>query len=592
MKRQFYSLIAGLLLLCVAFGLLIWRLFFLQYVQFESFEQASQRQQSAIVPERAQRGFIVDCRGRLLAASNISYTIFAEPRRFENSEAITAAASQLQDILHLPSQVIFDTICDAPNSGYAPILSDADPMMRDVVARSRITGIGVESRWKRYYPGSSLTGHIVGFIGTEEKGLAGIELQYNSLLHGSAGKSVFVVDAMRRPISASLPDQIESVDGQSLILTLDATIQGFVREALRRTMTEYETESAVGIVMNPWTGAILAMVSLPDFNPDEFSRTDSERMKNRILGDVYEPGSIFKPVVAAAALDAGTIGFNDRFDCEDGYFARYRIGEFGNHRYGLLSVRDILVHSSNVGMAKIGLKMGQKKLYDGVRLFGFGEPTGIDLPGEESGIFHPIKNWSGWSVTRIPFGHEVSVTSLQVARAYCVLANGGSVVRPHIVRAVVDRSGKITEYKQPSTGAGYVLKSEVAHWIVEKALTGVVEEGTGDLAALKNCRVWGKTGTANISMPGGGYDTSNYVASFVGGAPAEKPAVVVLVSFRKPNRALGKGYSGGRVAAPAAREILENTLPYLGVIEHPTPEPLPIKPVKPVKPVKTASPRR
>ena len=374
-----------------------------------------------------------------------------------------------------------------------------------------------------------------------------------------------------------LSDQVESVDGQSLILTIDATIQEFVRAALKKTMTEYEAEAAVGIVMDPWTGGILAMVSLPDFDPENFSKTKPELMKNRILGDVFEPGSIFKPIVTAIALDNGDIGYNEMFDCEDGYFSRYRIGEFGNHRYGLLSVRDILVHSSNVGMAKIGLKMGQKKLHDGVRLFGFGERTGIDLPGEEVGIFHPVKKWSGWSVTRIPFGHEVSVTSLQVARAYCTLANGGSVVHPHIVRAVVERSGKVAEYKQPSTGTGYIIKPEVAHWIVQKALTGVVEEGTGEKAALKNCRVWGKTGTANIPMPTGGYDKSNYIASFVGGAPTDKPAIVVLVSFRRPNRALGKGYSGGRVAAPAAREIFEKTLPYLGVIEYPSPEPLPEK---------------
>lgn len=573
MKRQFYSLIGWLVLLSVVFGLLGWRLFYLQYTKSETFEQASRRQQNAVVPERAQRGFIVDSRGRLLAASNISYTVFAEKRRFEDPEDVQAAACKLQDIIHLPGHEICGIIYDAANPGYVQILSDIDAVTRDAVVAARIPGIGVESRWKRYYPGGALTGHIVGFIGAEQTGLAGAELRYDKLLRGSEGQSVYVVDALRRPIAASLPDRIESIDGQSLILTIDATIQEFVHAALRNKMAEYEAEAAVGMVMNPWTGAILAMVSLPDFDPDEFSKTKPEQMKNRIMQDVYEPGSIFKPIVAAIALDSGIVGFNEKFDCEDGYFARYRIGEFGNHRYGVMSVRDILIHSSNVGMAKMGLKMGNKTLYDGVRLFGFGEPVGIDLPGEESGIFHPVKSWSGWSVTRIPFGHEVSVTALQMARAYCILANGGSLVRPHIVRAVVDRSGKITEYKQPSTGAGFIIKPEVADWIVQKALVGVVEEGTGDQAKMKNCQVWGKTGTANISLPGGGYDTSNYVASFVGGAPVDKPAVVVLVSIVRPNRALGKGYSGGRVAAPVVREILENTLPYLGVIEHPTPEP-------------------
>jgi cell division protein FtsI/penicillin-binding protein 2 len=416
-----------------------------------------------------------------------------------------------------------------------------------------------------------LTSHVVGFIGTEQTGLAGLEFQYDRLLRGSDGKSVFVVDALRRPIAAAPTDRVESIDGQSLIVTIDASIQEFVRSALLKKMQEYEAQAAVGIVMDPYTGAVLAMVSLPDFDPENFTRTDPEHLKNRAICDVYEPGSIFKPIVAAIALDSGSIGFNEKFDCENGYFARYRIGEFGNKRFGLMNVREILSHSSNVGMAKIGLQMGQKNLYDGLRMFGFGQRTGIDLPGEEAGILHPLNRWSGWSVTRIPFGHEISVTALQMAQAYCILANGGSLVRPHIVRAVVDRHGNITELRQPSAGAGYILKPEVARWIVQDALTAVVNDGTGDQAALKNCQVWGKTGTANIALPGGGYDTRNYISSFVGGAPAQKPAVVVLVSIVRPNRALGKGYSGGRVAAPVVREILEKTLPYLGVIEYPKP---------------------
>ncbi|NLW84426.1 MAG: penicillin-binding protein 2 [Phycisphaerae bacterium] len=574
MRRQTYSLMLGLVLLTAVFGLLAWRLYDLQVVQSESFEQTSRRQQNAVVPEKAQRGFIVDSRGRLLAASNISYTVFAEPRRFEDPEAVKIVAAELHDTLGVPGHEICGMIFDATNPGYLPLKSDVDALTRDAVLAARLPGIGAESQWKRYYPGGTLTSHIIGFIGTDQIGLAGLEQRYDALLRGSEGRSVFVVDAMRRPIAASLADRVESVDGQSLILTIDTTIQEFVRAAVHKKMTEYEAEAAVGIMMNPWTGAILAMVSLPDYDPDAFSRTPPERMKNRAIGDVYEPGSIFKPIVAAIALDSGAVGYNEKFDCENGYFARYRIGEFGNKRYGVLDMREIQIHSSNVGMAKIGLTMGDKKLYNGLQLFGFGTPTGVDMPGEEGGILHPLNRWSGWSITRIPFGHEVSVTALQMARAYCILANGGSVVRPHIVRAVVDRSGKVTEYKQPGAGAGYILKPEVAHWMVRDALTAVVNEGTGAPAALKNCQVWGKTGTANMALPGGGYDESNYVASFVGGAPADKPAVVVLVSIIRPNRDLGKGYSGGRVAAPVVKEILENTLPYLGVIDHPEPKPL------------------
>ena len=198
-------------------------------------------------------------------------------------------------------------------------------------------------------------------------------------------------------------------------------------------------------------------------------------------------------------------------------------------------MREIIIHSSNVGMAKIGLKMGQKKLYDGLKLFGFSSRTGIDLPGEEPGLVWSLPKWSRYSVTRIPFGHEVMVTPLQICRAYSILANGGYIVKPHIVRAIVDGQGSIIEDKQPTKGMGYIIKTEVAEWMVQQALTDVVNEGTGDKAQLENCQVWGKTGTANIAIDGH-YDWKNYVASFVGGAPSEKPAVVVLVSIRKPKR--------------------------------------------------------
>jgi cell division protein FtsI/penicillin-binding protein 2 len=316
--------------------------------------------------------------------------------------------------------------------------------------------------------------------------------------------------------------------------------------------------------MDPWSGAILAWVSLPDFDPHQFSKTPSEHLKNRILSDPYEPGSILKPIIAAIAIDSGAVSKEDLFDCEDGYWAQYGgIHEFGNHQYGLLSVREIIQNSSNIGMAKIGLRTGVQKLYEGLRLFGFGQPTGVDLTGEESGLLRPPKKWSGYSPTRIAFGHEISVTALQIARAYCILANGGTLIQPHLVRAVVNPEGQITDISPSLVGSGYIIRPETAQWIVRKALRSVVTNGTGNQADIEGLEVFGKTGTANIALPTGGYDTSNYVASFVGGAPADHPKVIILVSIRKPNRALGKGYSGGRVAAPVFKEILEKTFAYL-----------------------------
>jgi cell division protein FtsI/penicillin-binding protein 2 len=549
--------------LLASFGLLGWRLYQLQFQQSEYFMETSQRRQNSVLPLHALRGTMVDCRGNVLAASNTSDELFIEPRRLPDPEKLKETAMKLQDIVLLPGPEICRMIYESGNPGYVSIQTGLTFAQRQAVMKLNLPGVGIQNQWRRYYPMGNLTGHVVGFIGADSTALAGVELKYNDILQGQEGQNMFLVDVSRNPI-AYRPDQSRpAVDGQSLILTIDTAIQQFTRAALESKMKEYQAESATGIVMNPNTGAILAMVSLPDFDPAKFNTEKPQRLKNRILTDPYEPGSIIKPIVASIALDTGAIDYKQVFYCEDGYWGRYRIGEFGNHRYGSFTIREILVHSSNIGMAKVGLAMGQKRLYEGMKLFGFGQKTGIDLPGEEPGQLHPISRWSGFSVTRIPFGHEILVNSIQIVRAYCILANGGSLVTPYIVRAAVDAQGNMTELHRPSGNTGFIVKPEVAHWIVRKALVGVVEEGTGDKADLEDVQVWGKTGTANIALPTGGYDTSNYIASFVGGAPDVDPKIVVMVSICKPNRALNLGYSGGRVAAPVAGEIIQKTLHYL-----------------------------
>jgi cell division protein FtsI/penicillin-binding protein 2 len=569
------TIVLLLVTLIVLFGLLGVKLYQLGFQQSQAFEQTSQRQQVSTLPLPALRGMVVDCRGNVLAASNTSDELFIEPRRIPDPENVKETAMKLQNIIQLPGPEICKLVYESRNPGFVSIQGNLTTAKRKAILDMKLPGVGIQNQRQRYYPMGSLTGHVVGFIGDDNEGLAGLELKYNELLQGRDGQNVFLVDVARSPI-AYRPDQsYPPVDGQSLILTIDSTIQEFTRSALMAKMKEYQAESATGIVMNPNSGAILAMVSLPDFDPAKFNTEKPQRLKNRILTDPYEPGSIIKPIVASIALDAGAISYKQVFYCEDGYWGKYRIGEFGNHRYGNFTVREILVESSNIGMAKIGLELGQKRLYEGMKMFGFGRKTGIDLPGEDPGLLYPTSKWSGYSVTRIPFGHEILVNSLQIIRAYCILANGGSVITPHIVRAAVDSQGTVTEiYKSGGGNTGFIIKPDVAHWIVRKALVGVVEEGTGDKAKLEEVQVWGKTGTANIALPTGGYDTESYVASFVGGAPDINPRVVVMVSIRKPNRALGIGYSGGRVAAPVAGEIIKNIFHYLndGSIKTPTPE--------------------
>jgi len=549
--------------LVVVFGLLCGRLFFLQFCRSRYYRQSSQRQQHAIIAERPQRGIILDRCGRILAASNRIETVFAEPAAVAD---VKEAAIQLQRILGMPGHEICDIIYKSKNPGFVRIKSDITAEQRDAINKAGIFGVGIQTSWQRYYPMNSLASHLLGFVGTEQKGLAGVEFQYDRKLRGSQGRDVLVLDVMRRPIGRKPVVEVVR-DGSGLILTIDATIQQFVRTALMKQYLSYEAESAVAIAMEPSTGAILGLVSLPDFEPADFGSTDPQQLKNRVLTDPFEPGSIFKPIATAIALDSGAIDFDEKFFCEDGYYRGKGFGtihEFRDHKFGDLTVCEILQQSSNIGMAKIGQKMGKQKLYEGLKHFGFGAKTGVDLPGEEAGLLWPVEKWTGYSVTRIPYGYEINVTAMQVIRAYCILANGGRPVRPYVLRAIVDNSGEVTECQQRTNLTGYVIKPEVAHWIVRQALTGVVTDGTGKRAAIEGVEVFGKTGTADIARTDRkGYGQRDNTASFVGGAPAENPAVVVLVSIRKPDKALGKGSSGGIVAAPVVGEILDKTLTYL-----------------------------
>jgi cell division protein FtsI/penicillin-binding protein 2 len=457
-------------------------------------------------------------------------------------------------------------ITESGNPGFAKLKEGAS---EEQCGRARsIYGIGVESEWRRHYPMGGLTAHVAGFTSIDNQGLTGIELEYDKKLAGLPRQNIFLADAGRRPVLLQEQNGVYS-DGVGIILTLDATIQQFARAELLAQYEKYEAEGAIAVVAEPKTGAILALVSLPDFEPNDVRFTDPNRFRNRALNDQFEPGSIMKPIAAAIALDARAVNRHEKIFCENGHYSGRGFGRIGEYKdgFGNLTVREILVKSSNIGMAKIGQRLGKEKLHRGLELFGFGRRTGVDLPGETEGFLRGPGQWTGYSVTRIPFGQEITVTAMQLIRAYCMLANGGHSVRPYVVRAVVDNDGNIAKMRRgQNTGVGFVVKPEVAKWIVTEALVGVVNEGTGKRAKLEKWQVFGKTGTANIAKTGErGYSDQHYVASFVCGAPAEDPAVVVLVSIRKPNKRLGKGYTGGAVASPVAAKILEKTLTYLKV---------------------------
>jgi len=560
------------LLLIGAFLALAGRCFYLQFLRNDHYIGKCLEQQQGWVPHKPQRGVILDCRGRVLAASNKILIVKVEPRRVKDAKSLS---SELQPILGMGAHEICKLINESKNPRSVKIKVDAEPSECDA-ARRISSAVGVESDWRRYYPMGRLAVHAVGFTSLDNRGLGGIEYQYDKQLSGSGAQDMFFADVRRRPIrpvpverSPADNNDVENAvltNGVGIILTIDATIQQFAQDELIKQYENYEAKSAVAIVVKPKTGAILAMVSLPDFDPAEFNLTDPNNRRNRILTDEFEPGSIIKPLVAAIALDTGAVNKVEKIFCENGNYRGRGFGRIGEYRrgFGDLSVREILVESSNIGMAKIGQRLGKDRLYKGLRLFGFGKKTGIDAPGEADGLLRPAHKWTGYSVTRIPFGQEITVTAIQLVRAFCILANHGRLVRPFLVKAIIDNDGEITELKRPLPPVGYVVRPEVAEWIVSDAMVGVVNEGTGKRAKLEKWQVFGKTGTANIAKSDKrGYSDSDYVASFIAGAPAEDPAIVVLVSIRKPNKKLGKGYTGGVVASPAAGKIIEKTLSYL-----------------------------
>jgi len=554
-----------LLLLVIAFIGLIARCFYLQYFKNEHYTEICLRQLS-FQQWQPQRGPILDVRGRVLAASNRIQNIFVDPHLLDDIDNIKDTSNELAPVLDEGAHIICSQILERQNLRYVKIFEDAD--FEQCVAARKVNGVGVQTDWRRSYPMGSLMAHIIGFASKDGYGLEGIELKYDSELRGSDSRNFFFADVRRRPIR--LKEQSGTLtDGVGIVLTIDATIQEIVKDELTRQYEEFEAESAIAVVAEPKSGAVLAMVSIPDYDPNNRRASDPNNLRNRVITDQFEPGSMIKPIITAIALDNGVIHKNDTIFCENGDYSGKsfgRIHEYRDHTFPNLKIREIIIKSSNIGMAKMGQKMGEKIIYNGLKMFGFGSPTGIELPGEVEGLMRPLDQWTGYSVTRIPYGYEINVTAMQMIRAYCILANGGRLVRPYLVKAIVDNNGDIVQIKRPTPPVGYIIKPEVAKWLVNDVLVGVVNErdngGTGWRAKLDKWQVFGKTGTANIAKVGEkGYEDNN-IASFVAGAPVEDPAIVVLVSIRRPK---GNLNSGGVVASPAAGRIIERTLTYLGV---------------------------
>ena len=412
----------------------------------------------------------------------------------------------------------------------------------------------------RVYPNQALAAHVLGYVDIDETGKDGIEQSFNSKLAGVRGWRLTETDRPGREVVPLREQDVEPRDGLDVVLTIDSVVQHIVESALAEAMERHSPISISGIVVRPRTGEILAMATLPNFDPNNAGAAPAEARRNRVIADVAEPGSTFKIVVVSGALNEGVVRLGDSFDCENGHFHFAGRSLHDHESYGVLSVEKIITHSSNIGAAKIGIRMGEGRLYDYIRNYGFGARTGLPLQGEVSGIVHPVNKWSKVSIAQIPMGQGVAVTSLQMTMAMCAIANKGVLMRPMIVDRLEDSDHKVAARYVPQR-VRQVISESTAEQMVKALKTVVSPEGTAEKAALAHYTVAGKTGTAQKSGGPNGYLPGKYFTSFIGFFPADNPEVCISVMMDEPKR----GHFGGQIAAPVFKQIAESIANYLNI---------------------------
>jgi cell division protein FtsI (penicillin-binding protein 3) len=533
------------------------RLAQVQLLRNGHYTNRAQRQQERTLSLSPVRGSILDAQGRVLAESVAGESIYADPQSIPNRAAV---AKKLAAVRGLRLTVAEAQARLRSESGFVWIARQVPRDVADEVRRLDISGIDFIEEHRRAYPRGVLAANVVGYVGVDGDGLAGIEHSFDGHIRGKAGKVTVLKDARRGMYLVGGEGPNRPVDGHDLVLTIDSVVQFIAERALRGAVERYRAAGGAAIVMDAKDGSILAMASVPTFDPNRFAEAGPAQWRNRAVQDSYEPGSTFKIVAAAAGLEEGIVTPSQMLDCGDGSIriANVEIREHSGKRFQSLSFADVIAHSSNVGIIRVALALGERRLYEYVRRFGFGERTGIDLPGEALGLLRRPNRWSQVSSASISIGQEIGATPLQVVRAMGIVANGGVRVEPRIVDRVVDAEGR-TIFRPKGTPPVRVISERTAA-VLNELLKGVVDHGTGSEAALEEHVVAGKTGTAQKAMRGG-YSPDRVLASFAGYVPADRPRLVILVSVDEPRL---EQY-GGKIAAPAFREIAEASLRYLGV---------------------------
>ena len=527
--------------------------------------QRADRQQRIVLPKPARRGKIYGNSHAMLvqlAASRQVPSCFADPM-FMNPEDIAPVAEAVADVLGLSAAAVRDQLDENRRAArrFVWLARGLDKPTADRVKALGLAGVGIIEEWRRYYPNGELAAHVVGFVGRDGRGLEGIELIADSHLSAVDGRKVVLGDAARRPIWDVPGGFTPPQDGRHVQLTLDVVVQRHLERVMGETVNRFGAESAVGVVVDPRSGDILALANVPTYDPNTFGQATQDQRRCRVVTDPYEPGSIFKPFVASVALALGKVRMGQEFFCHNGAY-RCRPGRILHdaHPYGPLTFEQVVFKSSNIGMALIGEILKPPLLHRACMAFGFGAKTGIELTGEDPGLIHPLQRWTRDSKWSVPMGQEVSVTAVQMAMAFSVFANDGLLLRPKLIRKVHDTDGRVILDNTAARPVRRVIEPDVCRRFVRQVLARVPIDGTGrNHARLNGWSSFAKTGTAQIAPYSGGQFTASYIAA----APVERPRLVCVISVRKPNRAVG--HYGGQVAGPAVKEVLEKSLAYLNV---------------------------
>jgi cell division protein FtsI (penicillin-binding protein 3) len=602
-QQQLRRALALLVLVVFTFIGLGFRLVDLQVLRHDELAKLAQDNTQREFWESPRRGNIFDARGNLLATSVAVKAVCANPSLIGNQQAVVAHA--LAPLLRMNEPQLYQKLFPRvfKNEKGEPVTNclyyvrlqrnvsdetwqkiqltmsqlsfgvDEGKMLkseREFFCNLRQSAIFSEPDQLRVYPNGSLAAQVLGFATPDEfkvgdrvvsqiSGRDGIELALNSALSGVAGWRVTETDRQQHELVALRGQDVQARDGLNAVLTIDAVIQHIVETALANAMQKHTPVSITGIVMRPRTGEILAMATLPNFDPNNPGTVSADARRNRVISDVMEPGSTFKIVVVSGALNDGVVHLNDSFDCEQGHFAYAGRILHDHEPFGILTTEGIITKSSNIGAAKIGIKLGEDRLYDYACDFGFGERTGIPLPGEVGGILRPVKDWSKDSIAQIPMGHGVAVTRLQMIMAMCAVANNGWLMRPMLVKCLEDRDGNIVQQYSPQR-VRQVVSESTDKMMIEALKTVVTPDGTAPGAAMKDYVVAGKTGTAQ-KVENGVYASGKYAASFIGFFPADDPQLCISIVMDEPK----EGYYGGQVCGPVFKEIAERCASYLNI---------------------------